>query len=444
MDKEVKYNPSFESYFKSEHRYAILWGGAGSGKSFSAAQKIIGRVTSNIKHRYLVVRKVKNTLKESVFKLLKSQIYDYGLDPYVRINNTEMSFTFQNGNEIITTGLDDPEKLKSIHNITGVWIEEATELEEEDFDQIDLRLRGETEEYKQITLSFNPISQDHWIRQRFFETDTELKDKYKEMVFAMNSNFKDNLFLDEQYKRVLQEQFNHDANMRRIYVEGKWGKERIGSEFYAQFDYDKHIVPVAYIPGKSIHLSFDFNSNPYMPLSLWQIDKVDGRYQCRNFDEITLENPYNKTEDVCREFAKRYPDSAVGVFIYGDAMGRARQPNSRFHNYEIIERELRDYLRNWSDRVPRKNHPLDRRREFINKILSGGMDIDILIDPGCEKMIADMENVMEDKDGGKFKAKAKNKAGVAYEKYGHLSDCLDYFFCNAFESHYEDYFGTRY
>ena len=68
------------------------------------------------------------------------------------------------------TGMDDPEKLKSIEGVTGVWMEEATEFTQEDFEQLDLRLRGVTAYHKQITLTLNPISEQHWIKQVFSMT----------------------------------------------------------------------------------------------------------------------------------------------------------------------------------------------------------------------------------------------------------------------------------
>lgn len=75
-----------------------------------------------------------------------------------RVNRTDMRINFPNGSEILFSGLDDVEKLKSIYAITGIWIEEASELDEGDLNQLDIRLRGETRFYKQIILSFNPIS----------------------------------------------------------------------------------------------------------------------------------------------------------------------------------------------------------------------------------------------------------------------------------------------
>lgn len=432
---EILYNPVYEEYFTNESHYAVIFGSAGSGKSHAVAQKHVERCTRN-KEKFLVIRKFKTTLESSVFTLIKDIISDFGISQHVSINNTKMSFTFSNGSEIITSGLDDVDKLKSIHGITSVWCEEATELEESDLKQLDLRLRGVTTTYRQITLSFNPVSIDHWIYKRFFEV------KHPH-AYTLKTTYKDNLFLDEEYKRVLEEEYLYDDNMYRIYVLGEWGRIRTFSEFYSSFSKDRNVKSVTYNPSCNIHMSWDFNVNPYLPISLWQIREEDGLYNVECFDIITMENPRNNTEDACKEFMRLYPNPDLGIYVYGDASGRARQTTSKVHNYDIIEDFLKRYLRNWSWRVPSRNPFYNKRRDFVNKCLGGGYeDIQVTIGSHCELMIADLENVLEDMDGRKHKKTKKNAAGVLYEPYGHLSDTMDYVLCSAFESKYRD-FGRK-
>ena len=107
VEKSVYFNDHFVDFFSSENRYVILYGGAGSSKSYSAAQKIVERcMHNNERHKFLVVRKFRTTLEGSVFTLIKEIIDSFGLNQYVTINNTKMQFKFQNGNEIWCTGLD--------------------------------------------------------------------------------------------------------------------------------------------------------------------------------------------------------------------------------------------------------------------------------------------------------------------------------------------------
>ena len=126
-------NETFMPLFADTHRYLVLKGGGGSGKSIFAGRKILERATSEPGHRFLVCRKVARTLRESCFKQLLHQLAEYYPDCGYKVNKSDMVITFANGSEILFAGLDDVEKLKSIFNITGIWIEEASELLEGDF-----------------------------------------------------------------------------------------------------------------------------------------------------------------------------------------------------------------------------------------------------------------------------------------------------------------------
>lgn len=209
-------NTAFLPLFEDKHRYLVLKGGGGSGKSIFAGRKILERAASSGCHRFLVCRKVARTLRESCFKQLLSQLSEHYPNLSYKANKTDMAITFQNGSEIIFAGLDDVEKLKSIYNITGVWIEEASELLESDFDQLDIRLRGQTKEYQQIILTFNPISINHWIKKRFF-------DRACERARIHESTYLDNRFLDEAAKRTLLSFRETNEYYYQVYCLGMWG-----------------------------------------------------------------------------------------------------------------------------------------------------------------------------------------------------------------------------
>lgn len=204
------------SIIDDQSRYLVLYGGAGSGKSVSAAQKMIIRMLEEPKHKFLVVRKVANTLRNSVFSLLRGTIADWGLSELFKINKSDMDITCVNGNQIIFAGLDDVEKLKSIHGITGMWLEEASEILQEDFQQLDLRLRGQTANYKQIMISFNPISITHWLKLVFF-------DSKKANSRVIHTTYKDNMFIDDEYKGTLESLKEQDPYYYTVYALGEWG-----------------------------------------------------------------------------------------------------------------------------------------------------------------------------------------------------------------------------
>lgn len=212
-------NDAFLPLLFDEHRYLVLKGGGGSGKSIFAGIKILERCTTEPGHRYLVCRKVARTLRESCFRQLASQareLYGDQIDYIPRGSGGDMYMRFKNGSEILFCGLDDVEKLKSIYNITGVWIEEATEVLETDFQQLDIRLRGETPYYKQMIISFNPVSLLHWLKRRFFDVPDP-------RARVHESTYRDNRFLPDEDRQTLESFRLTDPYYYQVYALGEWG-----------------------------------------------------------------------------------------------------------------------------------------------------------------------------------------------------------------------------
>lgn len=168
LNREVA--PAYQPLLYDKHRFLVLWGGAGSGKSWFAAQKVLLRCMEKGGHRILVTRKVAKDIERSVWALLNHWIDAWGLRRYWVKHKSFHDLTYTpNGSKIMCTGLDDEERIKSIHQVTSMWHEEPTELSEADLDQLNLRLRGVTPSYKQHILSFNPISVRHWLKRKFFD-----------------------------------------------------------------------------------------------------------------------------------------------------------------------------------------------------------------------------------------------------------------------------------
>ena len=219
-------NDTFLPLFFDRHRYLILKGGGGSGKSVFAGRKVLERATGEEGHRILVCRKVARTLRDSCFAQLRDQLARHYPDSGAVVHKGDMWIGFPNGSEILFAGLDDVEKLKSIYNITGIWIEEASELLEGDFNQLDIRLRTETKYYKQIILSFNPISVTHWLKKRFFDfdiKDPEARREAIEQTRTHESTYKDNRFLPEESRKTLEAFRYTDEYYYMVYCLGQWG-----------------------------------------------------------------------------------------------------------------------------------------------------------------------------------------------------------------------------
>ena len=209
-------NDAFFPLYRDEHRFLVLKGGGGSGKSVFAARKLVERAVCEPGHRFLVCRKVGRTLRESCYRQIVETVDEFYPEIGCGRSVTAMNVTFPNGSEILFAGLDDVEKLKSIYGITGVWVEEASELLESDLNQLNIRLRGETPFYKQIILTFNPVSVRHWLKRRFF--DREDPD-----VRTHESTYRDNRFVDDEYCGQLERMRESDGYFYEVYALGVWG-----------------------------------------------------------------------------------------------------------------------------------------------------------------------------------------------------------------------------
>jgi phage terminase large subunit len=212
-------SPAFVPLFQNTKRYEVIWGGAGSGKSHIVARRYLYRLLkeSDVLHNILIIRKVDRTIKRSVFTLMRNLINRWKLAADFHINLTDKTITYKpNGSQFMFSGLDDVEKLKSIEGVTSIWVEEATELTQEDFEQLDLRLRGEHGCIKQITLTLNPISEQHWIKKIFF--DDPMSD-----VFTLHTTYLDNAFIDAEYKMVMENKKKTNPRYYNIYALGNWG-----------------------------------------------------------------------------------------------------------------------------------------------------------------------------------------------------------------------------
>ena len=203
------------------HRWEFWCGSAGSGKSYTIAQKLIIRCI-NEPIRILVCRRYGTTLRNSCFSLFKEILTKWKLYPkYVDIRETDMTITFpHNGSQIIMCGLDDEQKLLSINNISTVWCEEAYEIEQSKIDQLNLRMRGAALN-QQLILSWNPISKHSWLY-----TFT-VKSPPNNSVF-IHSTYKDNPFLGAEYVAALDEMEIRNPQKYRIYGRGEWGIDSDG------------------------------------------------------------------------------------------------------------------------------------------------------------------------------------------------------------------------
>lgn len=164
----------------------------------------------------MVIRKIGNTLRDSIYALFKSILSDWNLYNTVEFRDTLLTISFPNGSEFIFKGLDDSEKIKSIANIDDILIEEATDITLEDFSQLNLRLRSKNP-YNQIHLMYNPVSKSNWVYEYWHNRDIDLS-----TTMVLHTTYQDNKFLPSDYIQALEEMKETNPTYYKIYALGEF------------------------------------------------------------------------------------------------------------------------------------------------------------------------------------------------------------------------------
>lgn len=246
IEKEV--NPHFENFlFDWKQKFQVLVGGYGSSKSYHVALKIILKLLQE-KRTALVVREVYDTHRDSTFSLFEEIIEDMGLADKIRCVSSPMQIRFPNGSKIIFKGMDKPAKLKSINNISLIWLEECSEIKYAGFKELLGRLRHPKLKLHMI-LSTNPVGEDNWVYMHFFQDknkrfvldDRELYQKRTMVIgdiYYHHSVADDNLFLPNSYIEQLEEMKEYDPDLYRIARKGRFGIN--GVRVLPQFETMEH------------------------------------------------------------------------------------------------------------------------------------------------------------------------------------------------------------
>lgn len=214
----------YKAFWGFRGRYRVVKGSRASKKSKTAALNSIVRIMQYPLSNLLCVRKTYRTLKDSCFTELKWAIHRLGVDAWWEVKESPLEMTYKpTGQKILFRGLDDPLKVTSITVEIGVlcwlWIEEAYEINSEsDFDTLDESIRGEMPQglFKQVTLTFNPWNERHWLKARFF--DRESSD-----ILALTTNYMCNEWLDDADRRVFETMKQNNPRRYRVAGLGEWG-----------------------------------------------------------------------------------------------------------------------------------------------------------------------------------------------------------------------------
>jgi len=292
------YNPVYIPYLENPRNTEIFYGGSSSGKSNFVAARAIEEVMSG-GHNYLCCRKMGNSLTKSVFNELEKAINKLKCRGLFDIVPSQGHITCLNGYQILFSGLDDVEKVKSITPkkgvITDIWIEEATETARDDIKQLRKRLRGLAiydgkTIRKRIILSFNPIYRTHWIVKEFFipvgwkDDQTEYQD---DKVRILKTTHVDNHFLDpEDHDELENEQ---DPYWKEVYTLGNWGS--LGDSILTNWSVEDLSGKKSGFSNIRHGLDFGFSSDPAAYVKIHYDPRHKKIYIFDGFSQTGLTNP---------------------------------------------------------------------------------------------------------------------------------------------------------
>ena len=280
VSKKV-FNDVYLPYLENDDRYLVFYGGGSSGKSYFIAQRFIYKLIHPTRCNLLVVRQTGDTNRRSTFPLLKQVISNWNLAKHFKVNESDMRIKcLLTGNEVAFAGLDDVEKIKSITfengELTDIWVEEATETQEADINQLKVRLRGGKTK-KQIVLSFNPINIQHWIKKHFIDS---------KLATVCFSTYKDNKFLTDDDRKALEDLKYIDEYTYNVYCLGHWGI--LGKTVFDARAIQNRLENIPN-PLKTGYFTYDYDGLRISNIK-WVNDKENGYirlYQLPNVPEFT-------------------------------------------------------------------------------------------------------------------------------------------------------------
>ena len=267
---KVKANNHFIDFITNwDYKNYFLVGGYGSSKSYHVAMKILIKLGEE-KRKCLVVREVYDTIRDSCFSLFQDVAENLGIHDKLQFKSSPMQIKFPNGSTIIFKGMDKPAKLKSINDVSIIWLEECSEVKYEGYKELLGRLRHMTRS-NHIICSTNPIGKENWTYKHFFKDDENNlitlndNDLYENRIVKLKDTYyhhstcEDNFYLPKDYIEELNKMKQYDADLYRVARLGMYGVN--GVKVLPQFeimDHDKVINKISDIPSKYYKYGMDF------------------------------------------------------------------------------------------------------------------------------------------------------------------------------------------
>lgn len=384
----------YGEFWRFKGRYKAVKGSRASKKSSTQSLKVITEIIENPNINWLVVRKVERTLRDSCYAQLKWAIHRLKVDNFFKCSTSPLEITYKpTGQKILFRGLDDPLKVTSITVEVGslcrLWIEEAYEITSEDaFDRLDESIRGQLPKgmYHQVVLTFNPWSDRHWLKKRFF-------DEPSKNVLAMTTNYMCNEFLSEA-DLVLFEEMKKNPRRYRTAGLGEWGiVEGLVYENWEERVFDVHEISIRPSVRSAFGMDFGYVNDP-STLFCGLVDTVAREIYV--FDEMYEKGMSN--EDIL---------SKVSEMGYSKERIKA----------DSAEPKSIAYLRKAGlTRIRAAKKGPDSIRAGISII----QDYKIIIHPRCVNFITEISNYTWDKD------KFDNAINKPIDDFNHLMDAMRY------------------
>lgn len=424
--------------------FVLMGGAAGGGKSYLGSAWLIINCITFPKILMVVARLTLKDLRATTWSTILRilDLWGFKEDENYHINNQYGYIDFWNGSRImmveLSPSLKDPDynNLGSLE-ITGAFIDEVSEVPEKAVEVLGSRIRyrvAETFVVGKLVMSTNPVQ--NYIKTRFVSDDDgnpvhlAKGDRYLKFTVFDNPDERFRIIYFNKLRKI------KDKVTRDRLAYGNWDySETNKMSAYWNFSGEKHLVMglfrKKYNPSRPVILSFDFNVKPYMSCEMLQIDYENKKVL--NIKEFigTPEAKLNNTPAFSRYIAKELMALGHygGLIITGDPAGLARstQTEEGVNNYTIAAKNLTTSILKPKIQLLAKQPSQTSRLEFINEVFNGYDGWKIEIDLTCRKLSMDFMYQKKNEDGTKEKLKVQDPNGGKSEKYGHCSDCFDYF-----------------
>ena len=384
----------YATYWNYKGRYRVVKGGRGSKKSTTTALWIIYNMMKYPLANTLIIRRVFNTHKDSTYTQLKWASNVLKVSHLWKFSKSPLEATYiPTGQKILFRGLDDPMSITSITvehgHLCWCWFEEAFQvMNEDDFNKVDMSIRGELPKgyFKQITLSFNPWSEKHWLKKRFFD----VKD---EDVLAITTNYTCNEFLGEDDKKLFEKMKLNNPRRYNIEGLGNWGiAEGLVYNNFEELDFNVENIKKRPNVKSAFGLDFGYTNDPTAFIaSLIDLD---------NMEIFIFDEHYQK--------AMSNKDIANMIKYKGYSKERIIGDSSEPKSIDDIKRQ--------------GIYRLKGARKGKDSILNGIQyiqDFKIYVHPKCENTLIELSNYVWDTKEG-------NVINKPIDDYNHLMDALRY------------------